>query len=161
MRRALAMIAVVTLPFGIVGCRAGARSDVRQFVDKLEPFESGICINNPECRAWLTERGDELLVAARELNKTEEYRPKPPLHVYSRFTVYAVPSALLNAGTPGDDYAYVCAATILAAETPEEVVAVMAHEFGHIRLEHLADRFEKKREARARFIAASALNRYS
>ncbi len=157
MRRTLTIISFAILPFGSVGCRAGARSDVRGLVDKFEPIDSRLSINNPETESWLTEIGGELLAAGRDINKSEEYKPKPPLHVYSRFAIYAVPSANLNAGTHGDDYAYICAATILEADTPEEVVAVLAHEFGHIRLEHLTDRQEKKREARARFIAASAL----
>ncbi len=128
------------------GCRGMAVSAVRANVDRQQRLleQDPSHIDLPEVEAYLSSLGGQVLVAAHELDDVESIDGDGAIEVYDQFDVYLVHSVVPNAWTFGDDFAYVSTALVLEAESPEEVAAVVAHEFGHIREGHLIEERERR-----------------
>lgn len=155
MARLWVLLAVVCL----TGCGHAARKDVRAIVDHERAIlgMNRAVIRIPEVDAYLSSWGKEVIGAAVELDNAYERQKSQTLDIYDLFDVYLVHSVTPNAWMWGDDFACITTTLFLEAESPEELIAVLAHEFGHIREKHSVEREERKYAARARYITLAAL----
>lgn len=65
--------------------------------------------------------------------------------IYDGFCPFLVHSVAPNASTPGDDCADLTTRLLMEAEKPEQIVAVLAHEFGHIREFHVVKQIHERK----------------
>lgn len=145
-RLTLRLTAIVVL-LGAVGCRGQATNAVRALVDSesLHLRESPAVIRDPAVDGYLDELGALVLDAARELEDVDPHAPpSADINVYDRFDVVLVHSTTLNAWVYGDDFTCVTSNLVLHAEQPEEIVAVLCHEFAHLRDDHLIEAKERE-----------------
>lgn len=142
----------------LAGCRHAAMRDVRAIVDQeraLLALDRGV-IRIPEVDLYLQELGCKVLNAVQNLDNTAQKRSKT-LDIYDRFDVVLLHSLTPNAWVWGDDFACITTRLFLDLDSPEELVAVLAHEYGHIQEMHAVEREERKYAAQARFILLCAL----
>ncbi len=130
-------LCAVALPSGCAGL---AKQEVRQFVDeerdRLDRAQS--VLDNRDISVYLSEIAVPIIEAARRLDIKPEsnFEPDKVLNIYDEFSVYVVHDPSPNAWVVGDDFACITTSAILFADHPEEIVFVLAHEFGHLRAEH-------------------------
>jgi predicted Zn-dependent protease len=95
-------------------------------------------LDDPEVSQYLQEIGTMVLESARRLDKVNDpsHQPDKYLDIYQNFKVLAVNDVLPNAFVTGNDYAAVNTALLSMAESPEELVMILGHEFGHLRRGH-------------------------
>lgn len=159
-------IARTFAPMGILllaGCQgtlAGARQDVVNISAYQERLVSGGAyrVRLPEVDGYLDDLARRVLDSARELSKRDKSQPGGNVYnVYNRFSVYLVHEDAPNAFTYGTNFACVTTSLLLDADTPEEIVGVLGHEFGHIYSEHSTRRRLKIRQEADKTVALSAL----
>ena len=68
------------------------------------------------------------------------------IEFYDEFSVYVVHSVAPNAATPGDNCAELTTRLFLELECPEELVAVLCHEFAHVQLEHQVNQVLRRKQ---------------
>jgi predicted Zn-dependent protease len=93
------------------------------------------------CRAMDAEMNAELLRADPKAEVST-----PELDFYDQFDIFLLHSPSPNAATPGDNCAEITTRLFLEAEYPEQVVAALAHEFGHIRCLHTINGVQRRLE---------------
>ena len=120
----------------LVGCRGQAELAVRALVDTEEMHlrRSPAVIRDAEIDGYLDELAAGVLEAARRLEDvtTDDPREGSEIDAYDRFDVVLVHSTALNAWVYGDDFACVTSNLVVHSEAPEEIVAVLCHEFAHL-----------------------------
>ncbi|MHC5001879.1 MAG: M48 family metalloprotease [Planctomycetota bacterium] len=132
-----------------LGCRGAAEHSVRvmAFREGVELQEGRATIHDPEVDDYLDELGGLVLHAARELGDVPPEKQTVygnEFTAYDRFDVVLVHSPALNAWVYGDDFVCVTTNFVLQAETPEEIVAVLCHEFAHLEECHLVEMRERE-----------------
>jgi hypothetical protein len=140
-----ALVLAIAGASGLAGCRGIAMTDVHRVALQQESIvsRSAARLEVYEADAYLDELGEEVLAAACDMDRVRNVDGPGPLDVYDRFDIYLVHSEMPNAWTYGDDFVCISTALLLEAESPEEVAAVLAHEFGHIREGHLVEERER------------------
>lgn len=136
--------------FLLTGCTGHAKRDVRQLVAKEmhETEFSEARYKDELAQKYLGKMADSIREAALRLDIQDnpglaEERDSV-LDVYDMFVVYIVHEPTPNAWVVGDDFMCITTAAILQADHPEELAFIMAHEFGHLRAEHMVKMFERK-----------------
>lgn len=115
-------------------------------------------IRIPEVDQYLSELGRIVLAAASKQGINDKSnRDSERLDIYDRFDVYLLHEALPNAATHGDDFATVTTALFLSADSHEELIGVLCHEFGHIYKGHSVRKRFKIRQEYDKTTALAAL----
>jgi predicted Zn-dependent protease len=132
----------------LVGCHGQAQEAVRALVDSEEHHlrRSAAVIRDAEVDGYLDGLARSVLMAAREHEEVDDDRRRRdgPIDVYDEFDVKLMHSADLNAWVYGDDFTCITSNLVLHAEKPEELVAVLCHEFAHLHEEHLVEAKERE-----------------
>lgn len=142
--RTLALFACVILLASQVGCMELSKAMTvgfnQQMGQRLAATESKI--NDPMVEQYFAKMGAMVLASARRLDKVDDpgFKPDPLLDIYDRFDVKTIHDAMPNAFVMGDDYTAINSALIIQAESPEELVMVLGHEFGHLRNGHQVEK---------------------
>ena len=141
-RSEILLLALLAGPVVLAGCRSQAERTVylSAFAENARLEQSPTVVNHPQVDGYLDGLGTMVLDAAREKDAIARAEDDATMvRAYDDFNVTCVHSISINAWTYGDDFTCVTTNLILQAESPEEVVAVLCHEFGHLQAEHLID----------------------
>ena len=144
--RVISMLAVI-LVVALGGCRGTAENSVvsAAFLEAESLRRDPSVIRDPQVEVYVDRLGAMVLGGARDLEGIEHGADaRKRLDVYDRYDVVIVHSPKLNAWVYGDDFVCVTSNLLLQAECPEEIVAVLCHEFAHLHEGHLVE--AKQRE---------------
>ncbi|MCC6407191.1 MAG: M48 family metalloprotease [Planctomycetes bacterium] len=139
------MFKSLVIALGLVvgaGCRSAALSEVRSNVDKYHAYlqVTPARAQSPSIDQFLEQIATDVLHASLQLEGSraipDERDESNRISFYDGLDLYLVHSPAPNAATPGDDCAEVTTRLFLEVDRPECVVAVVCHEFGHIRAMH-------------------------
>jgi predicted Zn-dependent protease len=132
----------------LAGCRAQAEQSVHAaaFAESVRLDHSPTTVEDAKVDTYLDEMGSMVLEAAREMEGAEAASADidRSIVVYDKFDVVCVHSTSLNAWVYGDNFTCVTTNLVLQAETPEEVIAVLCHEFAHLREAHIVETRERE-----------------
>lgn len=96
---------------------------------------------DPAVNQYVAELCTMVIESARRIDKVNEpgHQRDELLDVYDRFDLLVVNDVGPNAFVLGDDWTTVNTALLAQAESPEELVMILGHEFGHLRRGHAVD----------------------
>lgn len=139
--RVLTMIGLLLMTLAEVGCTQLSKNMTSNFSQRTEATvqTSRARVTDPEVATYFQELGQEVLASARRLAGADQegFQRDEALDIYDQFNVYVVHDTMPNAFTSGDNVACFHAPMILMAQSPEEIVMIMGHEFGHMRAGHV------------------------
>jgi predicted Zn-dependent protease len=98
-------------------------------------------LTDPSVNQYLSDLCREVLGSVRRIDGVDRpgHQRDDLLDIYDNFDVYVVNDVNPNAFVAGDDYTILNTALLAQAESAEELVMVIGHEFGHLRRGHLVD----------------------
>jgi predicted Zn-dependent protease len=98
-------------------------------------------VQDAQVQSYFASMGNMVIQSGRRLDHVDDptFKRDELLDIYDKFDVYVVHDVAPNAFVAGDDYATINSSLIMMAESPEELVMVLGHEFGHLRHQHLVD----------------------
>jgi len=128
----------------LVGCRSQAERAVHAsaFAQEREMESDRSVIDDERIDLYLDGLGVQVVSAARHLDRPG--RAKGEIDAYDELDVVLVHSRQLNAWVYGDDFTCITSSMLLQAEYPEEIVAVLCHEFAHLRESHVVEAKERE-----------------
>ncbi len=157
----LVLLAVVSLCAVLGGCAELSKvmvvSTNQDFGNRLAVTKSRI--NDPMVDRYFAELGAMVLASGRRLDRVDDpaFEPDPLLDIYDRFDVNTIHDTAPNAFVSGDDFATVNSALIIQAESAEELVMVLGHEFGHLRHGHMVKTMNRLQVGLVASVVASEL----
>lgn len=159
------LIAVVLVGAFLGACESVSKSLVSSQNQEMESFvtHAKSAYDDPQVDAYMKELSNMVLASARRLDKVDDpkHERDASLDIYDRFDVHCVYDVAPNAFVTGDNFATVNTALLAMAESPEELVMILGHEFGHLRHEHLVQQMTNVQWAAGLGIAAQAAGAYA
>lgn len=137
-------VAILALSSCLFGCKAMATREVVRSADDYHSYleSTPARVDVPEVQEFLDTTSANLLSCARKIYG--DGGDHGDLDLFDNFDVYLVHSVAPNAATPGDDCAQLTTRLFLGADHPEQIVAVLAHELGHIVALHQVSQVQRR-----------------
>ena len=96
-------------------------------------------VSNPEVKAYMSKLASEVLGAAKARRTVD---PQKDGWIYDKFDAAVVLSKDANAFVTGDDVVFVHSGLLSNLERPEQLMAILTHEFSHNELRHMKSNIE-------------------
>jgi predicted Zn-dependent protease len=151
----LALIGGVSVMLGGCASDATVRSLAASTNSQIIKGHSDAMSKSTDVQAYVNRLAADVLESAREDRPRFEslVHKGPPTSeqsaeddwIYDKFEATVVLDGQPNAFVVGDDKVYIHSGLITAIETPEQLVACLAHEFSHIRLRHSKNNINNER----------------
>lgn len=154
------MVGVLAIVLLVAG---GCASD-RQVISQAQQMHAGLApavMNDPELTNYLTQVGDRIINAAKELDAqgygSSSHRKEDSQWMFSQnMKFHLVNSKTMNAFTTGGEHMYIYNALFQNCKSEDELAAVMAHEFGHVYGRHVQSGMNRQYAAIGGVVAAGA-----
>lgn len=147
MRLIVVLLLTLTATLATSGCTEFSKVMVAGQNQQQEAFieHARSRLDDPMVTEYLQGLGTMVLESARRLDHVDDptHKTDQYLDIYDKFTVLEINDVSPNAFVTGDDYAAINTALIATAESPEELVMILGHEFGHLRNQHLVQYMTK------------------
>ena len=118
-------------------------------------------ITNERVNDYLNEMAESIREAAIRIDEPYATRSRTrklrKWNVYDQYDVVLVNSPIPNAGTWGDDFAILHTRLLLECDEPQQLAAILAHEYGHILEEHPVEERVRYQTTMALAVTAAAV----
>lgn len=133
----------MTLTSALGGCATDESilNHARQFNEQLVSNKA-VQVRHPKIQSYVDRMAEQVRLAARD--RKTAISPEESW-VFDKFDAVVVLDSQMNAAVSGDDIVRVHSGLLLDLESPDQLLAVLCHEFSHNELRHLKSDINKSR----------------